>query len=398
MSAPDTASPGGGARKVLAITGVSVGRYVRDRTALLYMLILPVMVILILGATLRGFSTFRVGVVDLGAGQAGRDLTLALERSSALDVHHYGTLASARLAVARGEASTAVILPAGMDAAVRDGSTVTIDVLAEPTSSTEEAAAAAVSSVITADGSRVQAAVFATTDGLGAFDRNLSRAAAAQARVPQAAVIDRQVQSHQNVLPEGFSYSAPTMLVLFVFLNALTGGAFVIETRRLGMYERMAAAPIRPWVIVGGEALTYVVVAVIQSVLIVSIGALAFGVSWGNPLAAGALITVWAFVGAGAGLLSGTLFQTPEQATSIGPTVGIALAMLGGCMWPLSIVTSLMRHVGHATPQAWAIDAWTALLARHGTISSIAGDLAILAGFAVGFLLLATMRLRRRLA
>jgi len=133
-------------------------------------------------------------------------------------------------------------------------------------------------------------------------------------------------------------------------------------------------------------------------VLIVSIGALAFGVSWGNPFAAGALITVWAFVGAGAGLLSGTVFRTPEQATSIGPAVGIALAMLGGCMWPLSIVSSLMRQVGHATPQAWAIDAWTAVLARHGTISSIAGDLAILSVFAAGFLLLAATRLRRRMA
>ena len=55
-------------------------------------------------------------------------------------------------------------------------------------------------------------------------------------------------------------------------------------------------------------------------------------------------------------------------------------------MWPLSIVTTVMRQVGHATPQAWAIDGWTALMARHGALSSIAGDLAVLAAFATVFL------------
>jgi ABC-2 type transport system permease protein len=381
----------------LCVTRVSVRRYVRDRTALLYMLILPVAVILVLGATLRGFTTFRVGVVDLGAGPAGSQLTRALEGSAALNVRHYATLGAARAGVARGEVSTAVVLPAGMDAALRAGSTVTIDVLAEQTNSTEQAAAAAVTSVVQNQGSRVQAAVFATAQGGGSFDQNLSRATALQQSIGQVSVSSQQVQSRHHVLPEGFSYSAPTMLVLFVFLNALAGGAVIIETRRLGMYERMAAAPVRAVSIVLGEALTYVAVALVQSVLIVSIAAVVFGVSWGNTPAAVLLIAAWAFVGAGAGMLAGTLFRTPEQATSIGPAIGIVLAMLGGCMWPLAMVSSVMRRVGHVTPQAWAVDAWTKLLAQHGTLTSIAADLAALAAFAAALLGLATARLRRSL-
>ncbi|HVM64785.1 MAG TPA: ABC transporter permease, partial [Acidimicrobiales bacterium] len=195
----------------------------------------------------------------------------------------------------------------------------------------------------------------------------------------------------------GFTYSAPTELVLFVFLTALAAGAVVIETRRLGMYERMAAAPVRPGSIVLGEALAYAVIAMVQSVLIVTIAAGVFGVSWGNPVAAALVIAAWAFVGAGAGLLSGTVFRTPEQATSIGPAIGIVLAMLGGCMWPLAMVTKVMRDIGHATPQAWAVDAWTKLLAQHGTIASVGRDLAVLAAFATALLALAAARLRRTL-
>jgi ABC-2 type transport system permease protein len=56
-------------------------------------------------------------------------------------------------------------------------------------------------------------------------------------------------------------------------------------------------------------------------------------------------------------MFSGTVFRTSEQATAIGPAVGTAFGMLGGCMWPLEIVPQPVRLVGHATPHAWAVDA-----------------------------------------
>ena len=123
-----------------------------------------------------------------------------------------------------------------------------------------------------------------------------------------------------------------------------------------------------------------------------------FGVSWGNPLAAAVLLIVWCLVGAGAGMVAGTLFRTPEQASAMGPIVGIVFAMLGGCMWPLSIVSTAIREIGHATPQAWAVDAWTNLLSNHGDIVTISRELGMLALFALGFFVLATLRLKAMLA
>src|SRR5450759_4400618 len=165
-------------------------------------------------------------------------------------------------------------------------------------------------------------------------------------------------------MPAGYSYSAPTMLVLFEFLNAVAGGAAIIQTRKYGVFARALAAPIRPRDLVLGEGLCNLALALIQSVLIVVVGAVMFDVSWGDPAAAVALVVVWALVGTGAGMVSGTLFRTPEQATAIGPAVGIAFGMLGGCMWPLEIVPRSARLAGHAFPHAWAVDAWTNLLSR----------------------------------
>ncbi len=74
---------------------------------------------------------------------------------------------------------------------------------------------------------------------------NLGRASSIAPQQERVEVRTVQAESKANTLPGGFSYSAPTELVLFVFINALAGGAVIIETRRLGMYDRMAAAPVR---------------------------------------------------------------------------------------------------------------------------------------------------------
>ena len=382
--------------KTLDIAGTSIRRVARDRTALFFLIVLPIVVIVIIGVTVRGFSTFRVGVVDLGAGTAGRQVTTAMTQANDLSVRHYPTVSAAAQAVATEEISAAVVLPAHMDADLRAGRRVSVPIVSEQANTTQQAAVEALTSVVSKEGARVQAALFAVSQVRGTtFDSGLAWAIQLQHSLPVLSTRSDQVVSTANVLPEGFEYSAPTELVLFVFLSALAGGAFIIDSRRLGIYERLAAAPVSASSVILGEMLGFAAIAVMQSLLIVGVGALVFGVSWGNPLAAGVLVAVWALVGAAAGMLSGTLFRTPEQASAIGPVVGIGFAMLGGCMWPLALVSNVMRQVGHITPQAWAVDAWTALLARHGGLGSIGLQLVILMGFAAGFALLATTRFRR---
>jgi ABC-2 type transport system permease protein len=128
--------------------------------------------------------------------------------------------------------------------------------------------------------------------------------------------------------------------------------------------------------------------------LIILVGAVGFGVRWGDPVAAAALVLCWALLGTAAGMLSGTVFRTPEQASAIGPALGIALGMLGGCMWPLEIVGDTMRRVGHLVPHAWAVDAWTTLLSRNGSLADIGTDLTVLLGFSIVLLTAAALRLR----
>jgi len=383
---------------VLAIAGARARRIVRDRFALFFLLVLPVLVIVIVGAIASNPGTFRVGIVDLDHSALSASLAHDLADAHALDVRTYPSVAAGKTALRRSEIATLVQIPAGTDAALRAGRPVDIVAYGEHTNSDQQAAVAAVTSVIGAHGARVQAAAFSAAASGRSFATQLALADRLVSGASTVTVSSQSVDSASKVLPKGFDYSAPTMLVLFVFINSLAGGAAMIWTRQLGMYDRMVAAPVTPAQIVFGETAVYLMIALTQSLLIVLVGATVFGVHWGDPLAATTLVFTWALVGTGAGMLAGTLFKTPEQSTSIAPTIGILLGMLGGCMWPLEIVGPTMRTFGHLAPHAWAVDAWTSLLARNGTLADIRGDLLVLAGFAAALLVVATRRLRHVLA
>lgn len=138
-------------------------------------------------------------------------------------------------------------------------------------------------------------------------------------------------------------------------------------------------------------------IALLQAVLIVAVGALLFDVDWGDPLGAAALTLVFVLLSTGAGMLVGAVARTGDQASSIGPPIGIAFGMLGGCMWPLEIVGDAVRTIGHAVPHAWAMDAWIDLVFDGERIAAIAPELAVLAAWTVALLALASWRLSHAL-
>lgn len=381
----------------LALAGAELKRVTRDRTFLFFIVLLPVLVILLVGLTTAGSESIRVGLVPGQSATLATQLVEDIEGDDALTTQRYATRADGVDALRRGEVSAVVLVPPTLDADLRSGRAVHVPVLVSGSLETSQAAVTGVTSVVARHGAAVQAAVFATSHSDRGFDENLTSALSLQRETPVVPVRTEIVNSQSDFLPPGYGYSAPTMLVLFVFINAVAGGGAMIQTRRYGIFSRALAAPVRPRDLVLGESLCYLALTLGQALLIVGVGALMFGVSWGNPVAATALIGMWALVGTGAGMASGTLFRTPEQASAIGPAVGIAFGMLGGCMWPLEIVPETVRLVGHATPHAWAVDAWVTVLSRGGGPADIAGYLAILATYAAVLLGIASLRLRRSL-
>ena len=374
--------------RVLTIAANGFRQYTRDRSALLFTLLVPVLIIIVIGLAIGGPGSIRVGVALEDDGAMAADLRARLERLDDIDLRQYASAAELRRDVRRGALVVGAVVPAGYDRRLRGGESVDVTIFTGP-----DARAFVARSVIAAPVAAQAAEVQAARAAPGDFERNRRVARDVAPRSTGAAV--EQTAIGGDALPRGFEYTAPSNVVLFVFISTLAGASVIVTSRRLGVTRRMLSTPTPARSVLLGFALGRFSFAFAQGLFILVIGTVLLGVDWGDPLAAVVLLLALSAVGMSAAMLMGAVATTEDQPGTIGPPVGIALGMLGGCMWPLAVVPEFMRTLGHAFPHAWAMDAWIELVGNHAGLADILPNLAALLAFTVVLLPLATWRLRR---
>jgi ABC-2 type transport system permease protein len=387
--------------KPLVIASTSFQRFYRDRTALFFTIIFPVILLFLIGSATARFDdpTFPVGLVENDPGPLGSELARALEREPALDIERFDDREAVAKLVRRGTMAAGIVVPSVYDANLRAGRRVRVELLVDQTRGFPAAIRSVVNEAVTRQGAALQAAAFAARNTGRSYDESLSEARRTSQLVANVAA-GVQVSTvgrpdEQNYLPPGYNYQGPSQLLLFVFITSLAGSAVLIQSRRLGVTRRMLGSPTTARTILAGETLGRFVIAAFQALFMFVVGTTLFGITWGAPLGAVAVIVLFVLVGTSSGMLFGSILSTPEQAGAIGAPLGIAAGMLGGCMWPLEIVPKTMQQIGHAFPHAWAMDAWIELIGRGGGIGDISRELLVLAGYVAVLFPLAAWRLRR---
>lgn len=382
----------GAAMKIRAIAKANRLRALTDRRVLFVSLALPVIVMLMVGLLFgSGGRRLPVGVYGASAASGAplnRRLHLELVRSEQIRLRTYTRIDRLQRDLRRGRIVGAVVVPKTLDERLRAGEPVDVRILTQPGRPETVNARSGIALAVGTLSAEVEAARFGVSASAMPFAQGLARAE----RFSDLAYQRRPRRPH-TLSP--FSYTAPSNLVLFVFITSLGMGIGVVQTRRLGVTRRMLATPTPPWVMVAGQALSLFAAAVVQCIVLLLVGGVLFGVRWGAPGAIAVLTLLVALTSTGAGLLLGTWARTQEQALALAVPGGIALGMLGGCMWSLDFVGPAMRAVGHIFPHAWAMDAFGRLIYRHAGIAGIGRQLAVLAGYAVALFGLATWRLRR---
>ena len=384
-------------RVIGALLSANLRRLARDRTGLVFIVAVPFLLILIIGVSSEGGQGRPVAVVapaDDG-GPAGRLLAL-LEDEPSLDVTRFGDVGAMTSSVRRRIHVAGVEIPADTAERLDAGERVEVTFHTDPSGMPALEVRTAVAQAIARAGASLRSArVVAERTGISP-----EAVLAASESLPAfgaTEVVSETVGAAGSTLPSGFAYSAPAYLILFMFINTLVAAWGLPADRATGLTRRAFAAPTGAAAVLLGEWSYRLVVALLQAGLIVIIGAVLFGVDWGHPAAVSAVVALFALTATGASVLLGSLARTPQQVTALAPPLGIALGMLGGCMWPLEIVGPTMRAIGHATPHAWAVDALMRVVGAGAGPSDVAMELLVLAGFAAGFLVLALLTFRRTL-
>jgi ABC-2 type transport system permease protein len=169
----------------------------------------------------------------------------------------------------------------------------------------------------------------------------------------------------------GFSQSVPGMATMYVMFAVFPAAVALLTERKQWTLQRLVTMPITRAQILGGKLLARFIIGMIQYGIVFAFGYL-LGVRYGSdPLAI--VLTMAAFVLCVTALTLAltTLLKNESQANAITLLLSITLAPLGGAWWPLEIVPSWMRTLGHISPVAWAMDSYTELIFFGGRLVDV---------------------------
>lgn len=380
--------------KVLAIARNNLIRMFRDRSAIFFIFIFPLALILLIGLQFGGSFAPRVGVLAPSPGSVGAEIIENLEAAEGLDVVELADEAALVREVERGSLSAALTIPGDFDLRLEAGESSDIGLIARP-AGIGAALQPVLAEVVQRSVLAANAAGFVAAQDLATYDEALETARSIESQMPATEVSVTTVGESLFPATLGrFDIGASSQLVLFMFVTALSGAAVLIQTRMLGLSRRMLATPTSVPTIIGGEAMGRFVVVAVQGLYIMAGALLIFGVDWGDPIGALAIVVVFSAVGAGAAMLLGTLFRNAEQAGGVGVIVGLGMAALGGAMLPIQLFSPTLQRIAHLTPHAWALDGF-AKIRGDGGLLDIGTELSVLAIYALVLILIASWRLRR---
>ena len=365
-------------RPALVILGKDLRQRLRDRSALLVAIVVPLVLASIFGLIFHnavgGRIAFRFGIVDQDHGPAAQALTSALgplQRDGLLTIVREPTLAAGRSAADQDRVSATFVVGPGFSAAIGQGRPATLQVLGSVDSSigAQVAQAIARSYADRVDTARIVAAATHERVSQGSF-----------ATLPTPiSLADISTKSRQ--LDAGTFYAAG-MAVFFLFFTVQLGISSILEERRDGTLARMLVAPIHRSAILVGKLLTSLVLGFVSMGVLAVATHFLLSAHWGNILGVALLIAAGVLAATAVMTLVATLARTPDQAQSWQSMVALVLGMLGGTFFPVAQAGGVLAAASLATPQAWFLRGIENMTGGAGP-SAVLGPVAAILAFAL---------------
>jgi ABC-2 type transport system permease protein len=376
---------------------------IRDRAALVFMLLAPFLLTLGLGfvtgsfsnTSTGGISQMKVIIVNQDTGQLGQALVDLFQSADLADLVAPALVpdpATARVQIDAGDAVAAILIPAGFsdniiptDNQAPSTDVVQIEVYKNPLS---PVSAGVIQSIVEEFISRVEtgrvggqvivtqmlAAGLISPDQVSAIALEMGqRQANAVDQAPAIALQSEQSGQAQKPF-NPMAYMAPGMALMFLMYTVSNGGRSILAEQALGTLPRLLVTPINSAQVLIGKIFGVYITGVIQMLILILVCSTLFGIQWGDSLGVQVLVLAAVFAATGWGMLVTSLARTPGQVSSIGTAIMLTFAILGGSFIQLSIMPGWFQTISKITPNAWGLDGFT-ILGLGGTLADLAKPL-----------------------
>ncbi|MFT3797285.1 ABC transporter permease [Microbacterium sp.] len=188
------------------------------------------------------------------------------------------------------------------------------------------------------------------------------------------------------------------ILALFPFvIMFLITSITTLRERRSGTLERLMTTPLGKADFIVGYALAFGLMATLQAVITVVFAVTVCGLQIDGPMwQLGLVAVIDAILGTALGLLASAFARTEFQAVQFMPVLVFPQIILGGLFMPRDQMPDVLHSISDWLPLSHAIDAVSAVTAGKEGWDDLWMPVTVIAAFALGALVLASLTLRRR--
>ena len=358
----------------------------RDKRTLILVLVIPIMQLFLLGyAATNDVRNVPLAVYDQDRGPEARLLLDAYRAADYFEIaYDAGSESELRDLIDAGQARAGLIIPPGYGDDIQGGQPAQVMFVLDGSDPTVASTALSAAQLI----------------GQAYSTQVLE---ARLLRYGQAAVIQPPLQVSTNVWYNPDLISAHFMIpgvigmILFALTSILTATAIVRERER-GTIEQLIVTPIRPWELVVGKLLPYVILALMNVFEVLAIGHYWFGVPIrGSLWVISGPSLLFLLSSLGIGLLASTIANTQQEAMLTVWMLLLPSIFLAGFFFPLEAMPKLLQWISYIFPLRYYLVIIRSLMLKGVGIASVTGDIIALAIFGIAIMTLASLRFRKRL-
>ena len=368
-------------------------RVAKDRWALVWLFIMPLVMAYVFGSAMRGGGPQAtwIPVIDLNC----HPLSALFIEQLRTEGYYIEVKPAADQLELKAKWPYGIVIPANFGEDILQGHQVSIPLVK---------GSAAPEKILEVQ-SRLLHAIVRFTKGLAladvshhAWDSSSEMKLKAALSRPQLLAVAQRSYHTLRPPPSGFSQSLPGMLVMFVVQMVLTYGGVSLVTDRLGgQLRRVLAAPVGPLEAYSSKVLARMVLGFLQALVLLAAGAVLFKLPLGDhPVFLLPVVLCLAAVAGSMSLVAGVLCRTEKQVILVAIFGTMALSALGGCWWPIEIVPDAFKTMAHCIPTYWAIHGLQSVLYFGRGPEVLTQECPVPLGFAALFGLAALVRARAR--
>jgi ABC-2 type transport system permease protein len=184
-------------------------------------------------------------------------------------------------------------------------------------------------------------------------------------------------ETNYNVYAHAFA----GMTVQFILLMGVELGVGLLLMRRMGLWQRLRAAPLSRATLLGSRIVAGTIIALLLMCGIFAAAIAVFGVRiQGSWLGFVAIAVAFAALTSTLGLLIAAIGRTPEATRGMAIVLTLLLVMLGGAWVPTFVFPEWLQSATRFVPTRWAIDGFDAMTWRAQPLQAIVWPMTELLG------------------